>query len=101
MLIWSNDSRGLFQYNIESGSGLDGILARISNLVYFDFSHHTLRRTFGRILHRSNVKIQTISKLLGHEDTATTVKYLGLDMDDMIDGMSMMRIKGIDDCDEI
>lgn len=101
LLIWSNDSRGLFQYNIESGSGLDGILARISKLVCFDFSHHTLRRTFGRILHRSNVKIQTISKLLGHEDTATTVKYLGLDMDDMIDGMSMMKIKGLDDCNEI
>lgn len=95
LLIWSNDGRGLFQYSIESGSGLDGILAGISKLVYFNFSHHTLRRTFGRILHKSNVRIQTISKLLGHEDTATTVKYLGLDMDDMIDGMSMMRIEGV------
>jgi len=34
---------------------------------------------------------ETISKLLEHDDTRTTYKYLGINMDDMNDAMKILR----------
>ena len=61
------------------------------------FSNHTLRRTFGRTLYYSGVKIEDIAAILGHKDTKTTLKYLGLDKVDYSDHMNMLDFGDDDD----
>jgi len=74
-------------------SGIDNILARLRKRVEavyerdMDFSNHTLRRTGGRMLWQAGVKLETIGAILGHENTSTTIDYLGLNLDDMSEGM--------------
>lgn len=46
-------------------------------------SNHDLRRTCGRMMHRAGVKTEQIARIFGHSDTRTTIRYLGLDHDDM------------------
>lgn len=46
------------------------------------FTNHTLRRTYGRTLYHAGVELATISHILGHDDIATTIKYLGINKDD-------------------
>ena len=65
----------------------------LSNRMGFQFSCHTLRRTFGRELHRSGVSIVVIATILGHTSTRQTMKYLGLDLDDMAEAMSKLRLR--------
>ncbi len=48
-----------------------------------DFSNHTLRRTFGRNLYHAGTLIERISKLYGHEDIQTTLRYIGVNLDDI------------------
>jgi integrase/recombinase XerD len=36
------------------------------------------------------VPIETISKFLGHNSTIETLKYLGINLDDMDEGMSLL-----------
>jgi integrase/recombinase XerD len=47
------------------------------------FSHHTLRRIYGRSLYKAGVKIETIAELLRHESIDQTREYLGIRLDDM------------------
>jgi integrase len=56
-----------------------------------------LRRTFGRTLYYSGVKIEDIAVILGHKDTKTTLKYLGLDKVDHSDHMNMLDFGDDDD----
>ena len=65
----------------------DGMIQRLSKRCGFKFSHHTLRRTFGKNLYGVGVKVPTIATILGHEDTKTTMRYLGIDLDDMSEAM--------------
>lgn len=77
-------------------SGIDKILTglkkkvEVSNGRSYDFSNHTLRRTGGRMLWKAEVRLEVISTILGHEDTATTIDYLGLKLDDMSEGMAKL-----------
>ena len=64
-------------------TAIDNMLARLGEEVGFEFSNHDLRRTCGRMLHRAGVKIEEIARIFGHSDTRMTVRYLGLDTDDM------------------
>ena len=64
-------------------SGIDLRLKKIASILGFDFSNHTLRRTFGRVCWLSGVKVETISKMLGHSSIDMTLRYIGVDMDDM------------------
>lgn len=67
----------------EKGTGYDkAIIYPVKERSGVDFSNHTLRRTFGRSCWLAGVKIETISNILGHEDLCTTIKYLGVQMDD-------------------
>lgn len=38
----------------------------------------------------SGVKLETISSQMGHEDTKTTIQYLGINMDDRTEAMSKL-----------
>jgi len=51
--------------------------------------NHTLRRTCARMWYRASVHVDTISSLLGHSDTKTTLKYLGLVLDDLKSGAQL------------
>lgn len=68
-------------------TAIDDFLEDVGKRVGFHLSNHDLRRTCGRMMYRSGVKIEHIAKIFGHEDTRTTIKYLGLDIEDMSNAM--------------
>lgn len=58
----------------------------------FHFSNHTLRRTFGRNLFHAKVPLETIMEFLGHSSTLETLKYLGINLGDMDEGMLKLAL---------
>lgn len=46
---------------------------------------HTLRKTFGYHAYKGGVSIQTIQKLLNHSSEKDTVKYIGINQDNLDD----------------
>lgn len=81
-IVW--EKAGVLSAYSEQGYGLDKVVTiPLSKKLGFHFSNHTLRRTFGRTLFRADVPLPTIAKILGHESTDVTLKYIGVDMDDM------------------
>lgn len=91
LMIWSKAGR-LHSYS-EEGYGLDKIVTLpLSDKLGFHFSNHTLRRTFGRALFRSGVEVPVIAKILGHESTDVTLRYIGVDLDDMQKAMRRFRL---------
>ena len=73
-----------------TGSLDDAVIIPLREQLGFHFSNHTLRRTFGRRLFHAGVPIETISKFLGHESTMETLKYIGVNLDDMDAGMAKL-----------
>ena len=73
-----------------SGSLDDAVIDPLRKQLGFHFANHTLRRTFGRRFFHAEVPIETISKFLGHESTMETLKYLGINLDDMDAGMNKL-----------
>jgi integrase len=69
-------------------SAVDDFLKKLGKRVGIEFSNHDLRRTRGRMMYRAGVRIETIARIFGHSDTRTTIKYLGLDHEDMKPAMS-------------
>jgi integrase/recombinase XerD len=45
--------------------------------------NHTLRRTCGRLMHYAGVPLVDIAEAFGHSDVKTTMRYLGLTVDDL------------------
>lgn len=88
LLTWS---RGRKQSGYEAQSIPEHIY-NISERVGFKFSLHTLRRTFGRELWRSGVKITTIANILGHKSIEMTIRYLGINLDDQEIAMQMFSL---------
>lgn len=86
LLIW--ERRGYcYAYSDHKGTGLDGLLRRVSDSIGIGFSFHTLRRTFGRLMWLSGVSVVTIAKMLGHTSTEQTLSYIGANLDDMAGAM--------------
>jgi integrase len=79
LLIYFGQGRELHTYK---RTAVDVRLARVAKRTGLKFTNHTLRRTYGRTLWLAGVPLETISSLMGHEDTKTTTQYLGLNMDD-------------------
>lgn len=92
LLIWRRGAR-LSGYSSVRGSGIDTIMGRLESTLDFEFSNHTLRRTFGREMYRSGVDLVTIARIMGHESTDQTLEYLGLALDDMTRAMAIFRLK--------
>lgn len=87
LLLWEHGAKwGTYG---AKGTGIDGILERLGDEIGYEghLSSHTLRRTFGRAMYHSGVEPATIAKMLGHDSIDTTLKYIGVDMDDMADAM--------------
>lgn len=75
----------------ERGHSLDrAVIHKVRDRLGMDFSNHTVRRTFGRNLYHAGTPIETISKLYGHEDIQTTLKYIGVNLDDMSDALGKL-----------
>lgn len=82
----------LYEYE-EDGWGWDkSFLVPLREACGFHFTNHTLRRTFGRALWQAGVPVETISKLLGHDTTEVTLRYIGVDMDHMRSAMEACPI---------
>ncbi|MCI2075451.1 MAG: site-specific integrase [Candidatus Methanomethylophilus sp.] len=72
----------------EKGTGIDSRLKKLAvRIGYPALSSHTLRRTFGRAMFHSGIPPATIAKMLGHSSIEQTLRYIGVDMDDMTDAM--------------
>ncbi len=69
---------------------MDRLFIRISERSGVRFRSHTLRRTWGRQLHKAGVPIETIAELMGHSDIRTTLKYLGINLDDKREAMLVL-----------
>ena len=90
LILWSKGDR-LHAYS-EEGYGLDKVVTLpLNEELGFHFSNHTLRRTFGRALFRAGVSVAVIAKILGHESTDVTLRYIGVDMDDMTAAMRRLN----------
>lgn len=74
------------------GTGIDAMLKGLADQLGVHFSNHTLRRTFGREMFRCGVEVATIAKMMGHESTETTLKYIGVDLDDMSEAMKAFAL---------
>ncbi len=66
---------------------LDNIHYRVTAKCGVKYSHHDLRRSFGRNMWKLKVPLETIAEMMGHENTQQTKKYLGITITDMQDGM--------------
>ncbi len=90
LLIYGRGKK-LYSY-AEKGTGIDELLKPLGKEIGYNFSNHTLRRTFGRIMYRSGVRLPTIAAMLGHESIEMTMKYLGINLDDMSGAMNAFRL---------
>lgn len=61
-----------------------------------DFRFHDLRHTFATRLLRHTGNLKLVSRLLGHTQVETTMRYAHVMLDDMIDGISHYRVIKID-----
>ena len=85
LLIYERAGR-LHSYHKTS---VDELVKGVGERLGFEVTNHDLRRTCGRMMYRSGVKLEVIMRMFGHCDTKTTVRYLGLDFDDMSGAMVM------------
>jgi hypothetical protein len=86
MIYLKGDSAG--HYGDES---LNRFLKTVSTRARIKFSHHTLRRTFGRSMWKAGVESETIAAVMGHEDSKQTISYLGICFSDT--ESAMMRLE--------
>jgi len=49
------------------------------------FGTHSLRRTKAVLIHRRTGNLRAVQLLLGHSNIASTVRYLGIEVDDAIE----------------
>lgn len=80
LLIYQKGRRlGLYQM-----TAIDGIIVNIAKRAGIEkrVTNHMLRRTCGRLLYLSGVKIEEVADILGHSDTRTTLLYIGIRLDD-------------------
>jgi len=80
LLIYQKGKR-LGEYQL---TAIDNIVIRVAKRAGISrkITNHTLRRTCGRLLYLAGVEIESIADILGHSETRTTLKYLGIRLDD-------------------
>jgi integrase len=68
------------------------LMKELSSKLGTKFTMHDLRRTLGNRLWRRGVPIETIAKLLRHEDCGVTFKaYIGVDACNMRDALNALN----------
>lgn len=68
-------------------------IKKLSEKMGMTFSAHTLRRTFGREMYHSGVRVETIAKILGHSSTEMTLRYIGVNLDDQAQAMNQFILR--------
>lgn len=71
-------------------SAIDGFVASASHRIGIELTNHMNRRTGLRACWLARVPIETIRDLAGHEDTKTTLLYIGVNMDDKSGAISQL-----------
>ena len=88
LILWKKAGK-VHPYS-EEGYGLDKVVTLpLSEQLGFRVTNHKGRRTFGRSLYRAGVPVPTIAKILGHDSTEVTLRYIGVDLDDMRKAMEV------------
>jgi len=87
LLIYATTNGGLKAYK---RGALDNIVRGLSGRLKIKFSHHTMRRTCGRMMYFAGVRIEEIANFLGHSDTRTTLLYLGLKAQDTTNALERL-----------
>jgi integrase/recombinase XerD len=83
-LAW-NPKRGLQGRNFRGAgrSHMDRLVKTLGTRAGVpELSFHPMRRRYGRDLWLAGVQIETIANILGHVDTKTTIRYLGINLED-------------------
>lgn len=78
---------------------LDNYLIALRKRTGIRFSHHTLRRSFGRNLYKAlrekgesqDIALTSVAAILGHDSIDQTLVYLGIALDDMQETMSIFE----------
>lgn len=73
-------------------STLNKIYIRVSEKVGFHFSFHDLRRTWARTAWEVGIPTETISLILGHNDTKTTLRYIGVHAEHAREAMRQIHL---------
>jgi len=50
-----------------------------------DYGTHSLRRTKATLIYRRTRNLRAVQLLLGHRKTESTVRYLGIEVDDALE----------------
>ena len=74
-------------FNPIGRTAIDSRVRAVSERVGFHFSNHTLRRTWARYAWQCGESVETLSMILGHKDTKTTLEYIGAPIDQIRAGM--------------
>jgi integrase len=59
--------------------------ARLIGLEPFDYGTHSLRRTKASLIYRRTKNLRAVQLLLGHTKLESTVRYLGIEVDDALE----------------
>lgn len=66
-------------------SGVNSLFDRIQSKLGFNKLHpHMLRHTLSTKLHKNNVSLMIIQKVMGHQNVSTTQRYIHFDLDDVL-----------------
>jgi integrase len=57
-----------------------------------DYGTHSMRRTKATLIYRKTKNLRAVQLLLGHSDIASTVRYLGIEVDDALEISEQVEI---------
>jgi integrase len=57
-----------------------------------DYGAHSMRRTKATLIYRKTKNLRAVQLLLGHSDIASTVRYLGIEVDDALEISEQLEI---------
>ena len=63
--------------------GISTAIRTHSNMIGRHISPHTFRRSYGRHLYKAGMPLQEIQRLYGHQEVSTTIRYLGINDEDL------------------
>jgi integrase len=61
-------------------------------LDWHDYGTHSMRRTKATLIYRKTKNLRAVQLLLGHSDIASTVRYLGIEVDDALEISEQLEI---------
>jgi integrase len=61
-------------------------------LGWHDYGTHSMRRTKAMLIYRKTKNLRAVQLLLGHSDIASTVRNLGIEVDDALEVSEQLDI---------